>query len=118
MSKLAPNPRRGEIQAELGGKRYVLCLTLGALAELEAAFGASDLVALAERFEKGRISARDAIRVIAAGLRGGGTEIGEDEVARLASEEGAVGYVKIVSALLAATFASPATGSDATPPNP
>lgn len=117
MSKLAPNPRRGEIQAELGGKRYVLCLTLGALAELEAAFGASDLVALAERFEKGRISARDAIRVIAAGLRGGGTEISEDEVARLASEEGAVGYVKIVSALLAVTFSSP-TGGNAPPPNP
>lgn len=117
MSRLAHNSRRGEIEAELGGKRYVLCLTLGALAELEAAFGASDLVALAERFEQGRISARDAIRVIAAGLRGGGTEIGEDEVARLASGEGAVGYVKIVSALLAATFAAPAENK-VLPPNP
>lgn len=117
MSRLAPNPRRGEIEAELGGKRYVLCLTLGALAELEAAFGASDLVALAGRFEKGRISARDAIRVIAAGLRGGGTEISEDEVARLASAEGAVGYVKTVSALLAATFAGPAENK-VSPPNP
>ena len=116
MSRLAPNPRRGEIEAELGGRRYVLCLTLGALAELEAAFGASDLVALAGRFEQGRLSARDAIRVIAAGLRGGGTEISEDEVARLTSGEGAVGYVRIVSALLAATFAAP-TG-DRAPPNP
>lgn len=108
MSKIAHNPRRGEIEAELGGKQYVLCLTLGALAELEAAFGAEDLVALAERFGKGRISARDAIRVIAAGLRGGGTEISEDEVAKLASPGGATGYVKIVSALLAVTFgASP-----------
>jgi len=104
MSKLAHNPRRGEIDAELGGKRYVMCLTLGALAELEAAFGASDLVALAERFGQGRISARDAIKIIAAGLRGGGTEISDDEAAKLASPGGAAGYVKIISALLAATF--------------
>ncbi len=91
MSRIAHKPRRGEIEAELGGKRYVLCLTLGALAELEAAVGAEDLVALAQRFGQGRISARDAIRVIAAGLRGGGTEIGEDEVAQLASPGGAAG---------------------------
>ncbi len=123
MSGIAHNPRRGEIEAELGGKRYVLCLTLGALAELEAAFGAEDLVALAQGFEQGRISARDAIRVIAAGLRGGGTEIGEDEVARLASPGGAAGYVKIVSALLAATFGTPPDqppprAKKAAPPNP
>ena len=53
-----PNRHRGEIEAELGGRRYTLCLTLGALAELEAAFGAEDLVALAERFERGRMPAR------------------------------------------------------------
>jgi hypothetical protein len=101
------NRRRGEIEAELGGTNYVLCLTLGALAELESAFGAQDLVALAGRFEQGRISARDAIRIIAAGLRGGGAEIDEDEVARLAAPGGAAGFVKIVSELLAATFGTP-----------
>jgi hypothetical protein len=104
MSKHAHNPRRGEIEAELGGKHYVLCLTLGALAELEAAFGAADLGALAERFAQGRMSARDAIKIIAAGLRGGGTEISDDEVAKLASPSGAAGYVKIVSVLLSTAF--------------
>jgi hypothetical protein len=99
-----PNPRRGEIEAELGGERRTLVLTLGALAELEAAFGAEDLVALAERFERGRISARDAIRILGAGLRGGGAEIADDEVARLAAEGGATGYVRIVAELLSATF--------------
>jgi hypothetical protein len=120
MTKLAHNPRRGEIEAELGGRHYVLCLTLGALAELEAAFGAADLVALAERFGQGRISARDAIRIIAAGLRGGGTEIPEEEVARLTAEGGAAGYVKIVSALLSATFSAPGgpTEANAKPQNP
>ncbi len=38
--------------------------TLGALAELESAFGNDDMLALAERFSSGRVSARDAIRII------------------------------------------------------
>ena len=65
-----PNRYRGEIDAELGGRRRKLVLTLGALAELEAAFGADDLAALAERFGAGRMTARDLVRIIAAGLRG------------------------------------------------
>ena len=98
------NRHRGEIEAELGGTRRTLVLTLGALAELELTFGAEDMVALAERFEKGRMSARDAIRILGAGLRGAGSEISDEEVARLAAPGGAAGYVKIVSELLAATF--------------
>ncbi|MFY9734679.1 MAG: GTA-gp10 family protein, partial [Rhodoplanes sp.] len=39
-----PNRHRGEIEAEIGGTPRRLVLTLGALAELEAAFGADDLV--------------------------------------------------------------------------
>ena len=54
-----PNLHRGEIEAEIGGARRRLVLTLGALAELEAAFGAEDLTALAERFGAGRLKARD-----------------------------------------------------------
>ena len=51
------NRRRGEVALELGGQRYTLCLTLGALAELEDAFGVADLAALGERFAAGRLSA-------------------------------------------------------------
>jgi len=98
------NRHRGEIEAELGGRRRRLCLTLGALAELEAAFGADDLSALAERFSSGKLSARDVLRVIGAGLRGAGEEIADEEVAQLASREGAAGYVRVVVDLLSATF--------------
>ncbi len=45
------NRHRGEIAAELGGETYTLCLTLGALAEIEHAYGGEDLIAIAERFE-------------------------------------------------------------------
>lgn len=98
------NARRGEIEAVLDGRPRVLVLTLGALAELEASFGAADLMALAERFERGRLSAGEAVRILHAGLRGAGEDITLDEVARLRAEGGAAGFVRIVAALLAATF--------------
>ena len=99
-----PNLHRGEIEAEIGGARRRLVLTLGALAELEAAFGADDLTALAERFGAGRLKAIDLARVIGAGLRGAGEAISDEEVARLPVDGGAPGYVRIAAALLAATF--------------
>ena len=98
------NKYRGEIEAELGGIKRTLVLTLGALAELESAFGADDLVALTERIGSGRLKALDLIRIIGAGLRGAGEAIGDDEVGRLAVAGGAQGYVRIAAALIAATF--------------
>ena len=108
------NRRRGEIEAELGGARYTLCLTLGALAELETAFGVGDLVALAARFESGRLSARDLLHVIAAGLRGAGHALSDDEAAALNVEGGLPGYVAIAAALIGVTFG----GLAETPPHP
>ena len=99
-----PNPHRGEIEACLDGKPITLCLTLGALAELETAFGHEDMLSLAERFQTGRLSARDAERIIGAGLRGAGHEILDDAVGRMQAEGGAAGFVDIVARLLGATF--------------
>lgn len=98
------NRHRGEIEAELGGKSYTLCLTLGALAELEHAYGGEDVLALAERFEQGRIKASDAIRVIGAGLRGAGHGVTDAEVAAFTVKDGAAGFIRIVIDLLKATF--------------
>jgi hypothetical protein len=84
--------------------RRRLVLTLGALAELEAAFGADDLVALAERFGSGRLASRDLARIIGAGLRGAGEAVSDDEVARMVVPDGAAGYVRIAADLIAATF--------------
>lgn len=98
------NRHRGEIEAEIGGMRRRLVLTLGALAELEDAFGADDLVALTERFGAGRMKARDLTRIIGAGLRGAGESVSDDEVAAMAIDGGAQGYVRVAAALIAATF--------------
>jgi hypothetical protein len=113
-----PNPHRGEIEARLDGRPYTLCLTLGALAELEHAFGHEDMLALAERFQSGRLSARDAQRIIAAGLRGGGHDIADTAVAHMQADGGAAGFVNIVARLLTATFGVRPTGSDTVAPSP
>jgi hypothetical protein len=102
-----PNLHRGEIEAVLDGTRFSLVLTLGALAELEHAFGDTDMLALAERFQSGRLSARDAQRIIAAGLRGAGHDVADEAVARMRAEGGAAGFVDIVARLLTATFGGP-----------
>jgi Phage tail tube protein, GTA-gp10 len=104
------NQRRGEIEAKFDGTAYRLVLTLGALAELEAAFGADDMGALATRFSGGRITARDALRVIGAGLRGAGYDVADEAVARMSHEKGAAGFVDVVARLLTATFGGDASG--------
>jgi hypothetical protein len=102
--KIMPNKYRGEIEAEIGGVPRRLVLTLGALAELESAFGADGLVALSERLGSGRLGARDLTRITGAGLRGAGETISDDDVAAMPVDGGAAGYVRVAAALIAATF--------------
>jgi hypothetical protein len=98
------NRSRGEIDADIGGARRRMVLTLGALAELESAFGAEDLVALADRFGTGRLAANDLVRIIAAGLRGAGETVSDEDVAAMTIEGGAPAYARLAAELLAATF--------------
>lgn len=67
-----PNPARGEVVAPLAGVPRRLCLTLGALARIEAALGLADWSQLPERL--GRLSATELTAVLAALLEGGGED--------------------------------------------
>jgi len=98
------NRHRGEIEATLDGKTWTLCLTLGALAELETSFAVEDLTELTTRFSTGRLSANDMLRLISAGLRGAGPTVDDSDVKEMQAENGALGYADIVTRLLAATF--------------
>ena len=99
-----PNAQRGEISAVIDGEKRTLCLTLGALAELEGRLGGGDLIGLGERFASGRVSARDLTAIIGAGLRGGGHAVTDDDLARMAIEGGLRGAADIAARLLRATF--------------
>lgn len=107
------NRRRGEVAATIAGRSYTLCLTLGALAELEDAFGVGDLAALAERFGRGRLSAADLTTLVRIGLAGGGCAVPEEEIrswpAACLPEVAAA-----AAGLLAATFGD----ADPNPPEP
>ena len=111
---MTANRRRGEISAELDGKEHRLCLTLGALAELEAAYAAADLGALVERFSRGRLSATDMIRVIGAAQSGAGNDFSDEAVRAMQSADGAAGFAAVVSDLLTTTFGA----AEAEAPNP
>lgn len=98
------NRHRGEISAVLDGRERTLCLTLGSLAELEAAFGVNDLVALAERLGSGRLSAVDVAKIIGCGLRGAGERVSDDEVAAMRTDGGAAGFARVAAELIRAAF--------------
>jgi len=76
------NAARGEATVRLAGVERRLCLTLGALAEIEVALGLEGPGALAERMRA--LSARDLTAVLAALLRGGGEAAFAGELARAA----------------------------------
>lgn len=98
------NRYRGEVEAVIDGEKRILCLTLGALAELETAFGAESLADLATRFSSGRLKSADLTRILACGLRGGGNRLSDTDVAEMAVEGGVAGAAKVVGELLAVTF--------------
>lgn len=110
------NRRRGETELVLGDERYRLCLTLGALAELEAAFAVEDLSSLAERFNTGRLSAKDIIIILTCALRGGGHDVSEADVAGMSGPEGVAALAEAALATLEAAFGGAETGGGAANP--
>ena len=98
------NAVRGEICAELDGKNWTLCLTLGALAHLESELDIGSLNALAARISEGELKSSDLLAIIHAGLLGGGHTLAKEEVAEMRVKGGVNGYANIVANLMKATF--------------
>lgn len=101
------NPWSGEVALVIDGERRVLKLTLGALAELEAALETGTLVELVERFEGSAFSTRDVLALIVAGLRGGGWQGRAGDLVAAEIEGGPVGAARAAAELLARAFMLP-----------
>ncbi len=101
------NPWAGEVALVVAGEGRVMRLTLGALAEMEAALGADSLVDLVARFEEGRFSSRDVLAVIVAGLRGGGWCGTAADLLCAEIEGGLLAAARAAAQLLARAFALP-----------
>jgi hypothetical protein len=101
------NPLAGEVAVWLDGERHVCKLTLGALAELEAALATGTLIDLVERFEGGRFSTRDVLALIVAGLRGGGLAGHGGGLRTVEVRGGPVEAARVAAQLLARAFTVP-----------
>ncbi|MCZ4261125.1 gene transfer agent family protein [Limimaricola sp. G21655-S1] len=98
------NPRAGEVALILDGRRHVMKLSLGALAELEESLGADSIAALVARLEGGEVSARDVMALIVAGLRGGGWPGRAADLVAAEIEGGPVEAARLAALLVARAF--------------
>ena len=101
------NPYTGEVAILLDGQRHVARLTLGALAEMEAALETGSMIDLVERFEAGRFSTRDVLALVVAGLRGGGWQGTAADLRTVEIGGGPIAAARAAAELLARAFAVP-----------
>lgn len=71
------NPYRDEIALVLGGQSYVLRPTFAALAEMEGALGVG-LIELCGLISRGKLTLRQLVAVVSAGIKGGGGTVPAD----------------------------------------
>ncbi|WP_425045434.1 gene transfer agent family protein [Primorskyibacter sp. S87] len=101
------NPWAGEVALTIDGKRRLLKLTLGALAELEQELESGSLVDLVQRFEGSRFSSRDVLALVVAGLRGGGAEVARSDLMQAEIDGGPMAAARAAAELLARAFMLP-----------
>ena len=101
------NPYAGEVALVIDGRPHTLKLTLGALVELEQALGADSLVALVERFETGRFTAREVMSVLLCALHGAGHAMTAADLLSAEIAGGPMGAARAAGLALARAFALP-----------
>lgn len=101
------NPWAGEVALTIDGERHLMRLTLGALAELEAGLAEDSLVDLVTRFEAGRCTTRDVLKLIVAGLRGGGWPGSAKDLLNAEIAGGPMAAARAAAELLARAFTLP-----------
>ena len=78
------NKFRGEVDFEVGDRKFTLCCTLHALAEIQTELGLDGLAGILGKVLK--ISAPDMLVMLKALIRGGGQAISDEEFAALPLE--------------------------------
>jgi hypothetical protein len=102
-----PNKVRGESEFLAGTERYVMKLTLGALAEIENGLGVSSLSDIAGKLKS--LGTMDLATVASALLHGGGHTISPAEVLKLETDLGTL-IGAITAAFDAVGLSSPVHG--------
>ena len=105
------NRHRGEMSVEINGQVETLCLTLGALAELEDHYGGKNILALVDQFASKGMCATDVSNVLQAGLVGAGCELSQADLNAARFEGGFVGAARAAATLLKISFGDAGTGT-------
>ena len=100
------NPFAGEVTITLDGVPHRAKLTLGALAELEAALESGSLVDLISRCEAQHVTTRDVLALVVAGLRGGGWQGTAADLLRVEIGGGPLGAAQCAAQLLTRAFSA------------
>lgn len=105
------NRHRGELSVEINGQTETLCLTLGALAELEDLYGGKSILALVDQFASKGMCAVDVSNVLRAGLVGSGREFTQADLSIARFEGGFVGAARAAATLLKISFGEAEAGT-------
>ena len=82
------NTARGETSFLAEGEKFVMRLTLGALAEIESGLNLTNLAGIADRLKQ--LSSSDIAIVAAALLRGGGHDVAANDVLKIPADIGTI----------------------------
>ena len=98
-----PNPHKGEVNVQLGGKTYKCRLTIDAIMQIEQVTGIG-IIKLATMFGEADVSVTNLIAVLHPALRGGGNDFEPKEVHKIVEEAGLIAVTKAVAELLSSTL--------------
>lgn len=98
------NPLRGEVVLVMDEQDHVLRLNLSGLMHLEQMLGEDSLVSMVQRFENNAYTSRDVMRVLLAGLWGGGWQGRAETLAQADIKGGVVSAAQAAAQLLVRAF--------------
>ena len=96
---MTANPQRGEVEIELGGRRFVMRPSFQAIAEMEKQTGRG-LIELLQSLSDGGLKVSELAAIITAGLKAAGEPARYDKVGALLLEGGLEGIVPPVGEFL------------------
>ena len=105
------NPLRGEVVLVMDDQEHVLRLNLAALMQLEQMLGEDSLVSMVQRFENNAYTSRDVMRVLLAGLWGGGWQGRAETLVQADIQGGVVAAARAAAQLLVRAFDPTAAGA-------
>lgn len=98
------NRHRGEMTVEINGQKETLCLTLGALAELEDRYKGKNILTLIDEFATSGLGATDVFNILQVGLIGAGSTMPAEGLNVARFEGGFAGAARTAAALLKISF--------------